>query len=73
MYNNNVDSGRNMGEKIVWTETETKNELKLIIERHRKAMKNMDERIIRLERIIDALDRRMEGSDRHIEDEGWFD
>lgn len=30
-------------------------------------------RINRLERIIDALDRRLEGNARHPEDEGWFD
>ena len=30
-------------------------------------------RLNRLERIIDALNRRLEGSERHPEDEGWFD
>ena len=36
-------------------------------------MTNLEQRINRLERIIDALDRRLEGSARHPEDEGWFD
>jgi tetrahydromethanopterin S-methyltransferase subunit B len=36
-------------------------------------MTNLEERINRLERIIDALNRRLEGSERHPEDEGWFD
>jgi hypothetical protein len=33
----------------------------------------MESRIIRMERAYDALGRRLEGSERHVEDEGWFD
>ena len=33
----------------------------------------LEKRIIRMERAFDALDRRLEGSERHPEDEGWFD
>ena len=38
-----------------------------------KKLKEMEERIIRMERSFDALGRRLEGSERHVEDEGWFD
>ena len=38
-----------------------------------RAIVDMDERIIRMERAYDALGRRLEGSERHVEDEGWFD
>ena len=30
-------------------------------------------RLNKLERAYDALGRRLEGSERHVEDEGWFD
>ena len=33
----------------------------------------LEERMIRMERAYDALGRRLEGSERHVEDEGWFD
>ena len=33
----------------------------------------LEQRIMRMERAFDALGRRLEGSDRHVEDEGWFD
>lgn len=33
----------------------------------------VEERVIRMERAYDALGRRLEGSERHVEDEGWFD
>ena len=36
-------------------------------------IKALEERIIRMERAYDALGRRLEGSERHVEDEGWFD
>ena len=36
-------------------------------------IKRLEERVIRMERAYDALGRRLEGSDRHVEDEGWFD
>ena len=30
-------------------------------------------RLNKVERAYDALGRRLEGSERHVEDEGWFD
>ena len=33
----------------------------------------IEDRLIRIERAYDALGRRLEGSERHPEDEGWFD
>tara|TARA_Y100000004_G_C8933670_1_gene421160 strand:- start:61 stop:261 length:201 start_codon:yes stop_codon:yes gene_type:complete len=36
-------------------------------------IKCLEERVIRMERAYDALGRRLEGSERHVEDEGWFD
>lgn len=33
----------------------------------------LEKRVIRMERAFDALGRRLEGSERHVEDEGWFD
>lgn len=36
-------------------------------------IKRLEERVIRMERAFDALGRRLEGSERHVEDEGWFD
>lgn len=38
-----------------------------------KSLKDLEERVIRMERAFDALGRRLEGSERHVEDEGWFD
>ena len=43
--------------------------VQLLIDR----IKELEERIIRMERAYDALGRRLEGSERHVEDEGWFD
>lgn len=42
-------------------------------QRLEKALKEMELRLNRVERKQDALARRLEGSDRHPEDEGWFD
>lgn len=36
-------------------------------------IKQLEERVIRMEKSFDALGRRLEGSERHVEDEGWFD
>jgi hypothetical protein len=36
-------------------------------------LKEVEKRVIRMERAFDALGRRLEGSERHVEDEGWFD
>ena len=38
-----------------------------------RQLKRLEERVIRMERAFDALGRRLEGSERHVEDEGWFD
>jgi hypothetical protein len=38
-----------------------------------RSIKALEERVIRMERSFDALGRRLEGSERHVEDEGWFD
>ena len=73
MYNNNVVSDRNMGQT-------SESELKVIAIRAEAGVqllidqvKELEMRIIRMERAYDALGRRLEGSERHVEDEGWFD
>jgi len=73
MYNNNVVSGRNMANN-------NESEMKVIriggetsVARLLEQIKRFEERIIRMERAYDALGRRLEGSERHVEDEGWFD
>lgn len=73
MYNNNVVSGRNMANN-------NESEMKVIriggetsVARLLEQIKRLEERIIRMERAYDALGRRLEGSERHVEDEGWFD
>lgn len=38
-----------------------------------KTISALEKRVIRMERAFDALGRRLEGSERHVEDEGWFD
>tara|TARA_Y100001951_G_scaffold97140_1_gene96592 strand:+ start:163 stop:375 length:213 start_codon:yes stop_codon:yes gene_type:complete len=38
-----------------------------------KTITTLEERLTRVERAYDALGRRLEGSERHVEDEGWFD
>jgi len=43
--------------------------VQLLIDR----LKEVEERVIRMERAYDALGRRLEGSERHVEDEGWYD
>ena len=66
-----------MGE---YTESEMKVVVKLVNEMLRghvddlgRTIVDMEQRIIRMERAFDALGRRLEGSERHVEDEGWFD
>ena len=71
---NNALSESNMGQ----TESETIQEttMKNMSDLCYKLLRQVTELEIRLnkvERIIDALDRRLEGSERHPEDEGWFD
>tara|TARA_Y100001938_G_C7974748_1_gene371148 strand:- start:609 stop:785 length:177 start_codon:yes stop_codon:yes gene_type:complete len=48
-------------------------ELKVNVLIHHERIKQLEKRIIRMERAFDALDRRLEGNARHPEDEGWFD
>jgi len=38
-----------------------------------RAVVDIEHRVIRMERAFDALNRRLEGSERHPEDDGWFD
>jgi hypothetical protein len=38
-----------------------------------RSIKALEKRVISMERAYDALGRRLEGSERHVEDEGWFD
>ena len=66
-----------MGE---YTESEMKVVVKIVNEMLRghiddlgRTIVDMEQRIIRMERAYDALGRRLEGSERHVEDEGWFD
>ena len=47
-------------------EQKSESEVKLMI-------KELEKRIIRMERAFDALGRRLEGAARHPEDEGWFE
>ena len=70
---NNVVSDRNMGKK---SEIEMKvNSMQLIAQLTalNKTIYELEQRIMRMERAYDALGRRLEGSERHVEDEGWFD
>ena len=39
----------------------------------KKTISDIEWRLIKIERSYDALGRRLEGSERHVEDEGWFD
>ena len=73
MYNNNVVSDRYMGKK---SEIEVKvNSMQLIAQLTalNKTIYDLEQRIMRMERAYDALGRRLEGSERHVEDEGWYD
>ena len=54
-------------------ETVTESELKMMSAAIMIHIKQLEERVIRMERAFDALGRRLEGSERHVEDEGWFD
>ena len=71
---NNALSESNMGQ----TESETIQETTMknmsdLCYRLLRQVTELEIRLNRLERIIDALDRRLEGSERHPEDEGGFD
>ena len=71
---NNARFESNMGQ----TESETIQETTMknmsdLCYRLLRQVTELEIRLNRLERIIDALDRRLEGSERHPEDEGWFD
>jgi predicted RNase H-like nuclease (RuvC/YqgF family) len=62
-----------MGDHAKKNETKSESELKMNVLIHHERIKQLEERIIRMERAFDALGRRLEGSERHVEDEGWFD
>ena len=49
------------------------NEMVNMIYKLTEQIVDLEKRLIRAERAYDALGRRLEGSERHIEDEGWFD
>ncbi len=55
------------------TESNSESEYKVEIMYLVELIKQLESRVIRMERTYDALDRRLEGSERHPEDEGWFD
>ena len=69
-----------MGDHEKKSESKRKVKAKAIVD-YQKATLNslvvmvtrLEERVIRMERAYDALGRRLEGSERHVEDEGWFD
>ncbi len=70
----------NMGDHATKSESEVKvsRELDILpLERLCRTLVDqisaIEERVIRMERAYDALGRRLEGSERHVEDEGWFD
>ena len=62
------------------TESECKkqvNDLSVVVMNNAKwtldQIDELEKRVIRMERAFDALGRRLEGSERHVEEEGWFD
>ena len=62
------------------TESEFKkqvNDLSVVVMNNAKwtldQIDELEKRVISMERAFDALGRRLEGSERHVEDEGWFD
>tara|TARA_Y100001951_G_scaffold101446_1_gene106368 strand:- start:134 stop:334 length:201 start_codon:yes stop_codon:yes gene_type:complete len=66
-----------MGEK---SESNSENELRAFrmavldeLEDMKTWIKDLENQVIRMQRSFDALGRRLEGSERHVEDEGWFD
>ena len=62
-----------MDKEVKVTESELEDIYNLIAEATMVEIKRLEQRIIRMERAFDALDRRLEGNARHPEDEGWFD
>jgi predicted RNase H-like nuclease (RuvC/YqgF family) len=69
-----------MGDHEKKSESENKSEcdgvhlsLWRAIERLQRSVKELEGEVIRMQRSYDALGRRLEGSERHVEDEGWFD
>ncbi len=74
MYINNAISESNMGQ----TESETIQETTMknmsdLCYRLLRQVTELEIRLNKVERAYDALGRRLEGSERHVEDEGWFD
>jgi predicted RNase H-like nuclease (RuvC/YqgF family) len=71
---NNAVSESNMGQ----TESETIQETTMenmsgVIYKLLRQVTELELRLNKVERAYDALGRRLEGSERHVEDEGWFD
>jgi hypothetical protein len=71
---NNALSESNMGQ----TESETIQETTMknmsdLCYRLLRQVTELEIRLNKVERAYDALGRRLEGSERHVEDEGWFD
>jgi hypothetical protein len=74
---NNAFPGKNMGENeseikmndIIDRLADLSSDMNTILD----VVRFLEERVIRMERSYDALGRRLEGSERHVEDEGWFD
>jgi hypothetical protein len=71
---NNALSESNMGQ----TESETIQETIMenmsgVIYKLLRQVTELELRLNKVERAYDALGRRLEGSERHVEDEGWFD
>ena len=71
---NNALSESNMGQ----TESETIQETTMknmsdLCYRLLRQVTELEIRLNKVERAYDALGRRLEGSERHVEDEGWFE
>ena len=72
----NLSRRRSMAEAKKNSESELKMNALLLWQRvqHLESIVGgLESRIMRMERAYDALGRRLEGSERHVEDEGWFD
>ena len=70
---NNVVSERNMGKKSEIEMKVNSQQLLALATALNKDSFELRQRLDRLECKWDALIRRLEGLDRHPEDEGWFD
>jgi hypothetical protein len=69
-----------MGSREKKSESNSENEMRAFrlavldeIEDMKRWIVTLEHQVIRMQRSYDALGRRLEGSERHVEDEGWFD